>query len=86
MCLFARTPVFGDLGIVAELANSLHGLNITEEDIRSMAKDLLRIEEEFNQKAGLKSKRFHEFMYKEKLPPHNTVFDVAQDELESLKF
>lgn len=86
MCLFARTPVFGDLDLVAELANSLHGLKLKKEDIYEIARETLRLEEAFNQKAGLKERRLPEFFYKEKLPPHNTVFDVPQEEIDELKF
>lgn len=86
MCLFARTPVFGDLSLVAGLANSLHGLSLQESDIRRIARETLRVEEAFNQRAGLRNRRLPEFFYSEKLPPHEAVFDVPQEEIDSLSF
>ncbi len=86
MCLFARTPVFGDMELVAGLANSLHGLDLGKKDIYEMARETLRLEEKFNQKAGFTTRRFPEFFYTEKLPPHYTVFDVPQKEIDKLHF
>ncbi|MGA2516714.1 MAG: aldehyde ferredoxin oxidoreductase C-terminal domain-containing protein [Thermodesulfobacteriota bacterium] len=45
----------------------------------------LQAEREFNRKAGFTNKddRLPEFFYKEALPPHNTVFAVTDEELDS---
>ncbi len=86
MCLFARTPVFNDLDLVADLVNSLHGLDIGREDIRKIARETISMEDEFNFKAGVSKRRFPEFFYKEELPPHKSVFDVPQEEIEDMQF
>jgi len=45
----------------------------------------LQAEREFNHRAGFTSKddRLPEFFYKEPLPPHNTVFAVTNEELDT---
>ena len=45
----------------------------------------LQVEREFNRKAGFTNKddRLPEFFYKEALPPHNVVFAVTDEELDS---
>ncbi len=45
----------------------------------------LKTEKEFNRKAGFTNKddRLPEFFYKEALPPHNTVFAVTDEELDT---
>jgi aldehyde:ferredoxin oxidoreductase len=45
----------------------------------------LKVEREFNSKAGFTNKddRLPEFFYKEALPPHNTVFAVTNDDLDT---
>jgi len=45
----------------------------------------LQAEREFNRKAGFTNKddRLPEFFYKEALPPHNVVFAVTDEELDS---
>ncbi len=85
-CLFARTPVFADLDLMADIANAMHGLNLKGEDLKELSRETLRVESEFNKKAGLTTTRYPEFMYQEQLPPHETTFDVPQEEIDSLEF
>jgi aldehyde:ferredoxin oxidoreductase len=46
---------------------------------------VLKAEKEFNRKAGFTDQddRLPEFFYKEPLPPHNTVFVISNEELDS---
>lgn len=46
---------------------------------------VLKAEKEFNRKAGLTNKddRLPRFYYEEALPPHNTVFSIGDEELDS---
>jgi len=46
---------------------------------------ILKTERDFNRRAGFTSKddRLPEFYYKEPLPPHNTVFAISDEELDS---
>jgi aldehyde:ferredoxin oxidoreductase len=47
---------------------------------------VLKAEREFNRKAGFTSKddRLPQFFYEEPLPPHNTVFVISDEELDSV--
>jgi len=48
--------------------------------------NILKNEREFNKRAGFTNKddRLPEFFYKEPLPPHNSVFDVSDEELDKV--
>ncbi len=66
--------------ISAKIGRQLEGSAIAELGVRT-----IKMEKEFNQKAGITSKddRLPEFYYKEALPPHNTVFAVKDEELDT---
>jgi aldehyde:ferredoxin oxidoreductase len=48
-----------------------------------MGREILRIEKEFNRRAGFTiiDDRLPEFFYLEKLPPKNLLFDVSEKEI-----
>jgi aldehyde:ferredoxin oxidoreductase len=52
----------------------------------AMGVRVLKAEREFNRKAGFtrEDDRLPEFFYKEPLPPHNTVFPISDEELDSV--
>jgi len=58
----------------------------TEVDVGKYGADIIRIEREFNKRAGMTAKddRLPDFFYKEALPPHNVVFDVPDEELDKV--
>jgi aldehyde:ferredoxin oxidoreductase len=66
--------------------NGLYGTRYTVEDIAKLGSEILRRERVFNEAAGFTSAhdRLPEFMSYEKLPPHNVVFDVAEETLDSV--
>jgi aldehyde:ferredoxin oxidoreductase len=51
-----------------------------------MGKEIVDLERAFNEAAGFTSAhdRLPEFMIYEKLPPHNVVFDVSDEELDKV--
>jgi len=62
---------------------------MTGDDIGALGQRVLGMEKDFNRSAGLTSAddRLPEFFLNEKLPPHNVVFDVSDEDLDSvLKF
>jgi aldehyde:ferredoxin oxidoreductase len=83
LCLFARPPVIADPQLMVDMLNGIYGWDWTTEDLDQSNRDLLHIELEFNQRAGITKEdyRIPEFMHKEPLPPHNTIFDVPDSEL-----
>jgi aldehyde:ferredoxin oxidoreductase len=86
LCLFARPPVYGDPQLMVDLINGRYGWGWTVADLEEMQKAVLRMELAFNEKAGhtAADARMPEYMTREPLPPHNTVFDVPDAELDAV--
>jgi aldehyde:ferredoxin oxidoreductase len=88
-CLFIAFAVLdipeGLQGVVESL-NGVLGSNLTVDDVGPIGKSIIDIELEFNKKAGFTEihDRLPEFILEEKLPPHNTVFDVPDEDLDSV--
>ncbi len=92
LCLFVAFPVLDvpdAFAAIVDMVNAKYGLSLTGDDIGALGKKVLGIETDFNRRAGFTSAddRLPEFFKTEKLPPHNTVFDVSDEDLDSvLKF
>ena len=88
-CLFIAFAILdiasGFEGVVEE-CNGVLGTNWTGDDVTKIGLDILRMERKFNEAAGFTSAhdRVPEFMKREPLPPHNTVFDVPDKILDSV--
>lgn len=88
-CLFIAFPILdiesGWAGM-AESVAGVTGMDITGEDVISLGKEILRVEREFNQQAGFTAQddRLPEFMLYEKLPPHNEVWSISDQELDEV--
>lgn len=88
-CLFVAFAILdipaGLEGIVESL-NGVLGANLTVADVPVIGKQILDAELDFNKRAGFTAldDRLPEFMMEEKLPPHNEVFNVSDDELDSV--
>jgi aldehyde:ferredoxin oxidoreductase len=68
------------------MIESVNGFLGAEIDIVQYGMDILHKEREFNKKAGISrvQDRLPEFFKYEKLPPHNAVFDVPDEELDKV--
>jgi aldehyde:ferredoxin oxidoreductase len=86
LCLFSRPPVFGDPQLMVDLLNGRYGWGWSVADLEEMKKSVLKMELEFNEKAGHTpaDARMPEYMTREPLPPHNTVFDVPDSEMDAV--
>lgn len=88
-CLFIAFAILdiasGYQGMLEEI-NGVLGTNWTADDVVKFGAEVLKVERKFNEAAGItKAKdRLPEFMTREPLPPHNTVFDVPEDALDSV--
>ncbi len=88
-CLFIAFAILdipeGLQGVVESL-NGVLGANLTVDDVGPIGKSIIDTELEFNKKAGFTAidDRLPEFIMEEKLPPHNTVFDVPDSDLDSV--
>ncbi len=89
LCLFVAFAVLDNpegLPTIVEMINAQYGLSLTVDDALNLGKQILKVEREFNIKAGFTSAddRLPEFFGLEELPPHNTVFDVKGEELDQV--
>ena len=66
-----------------ESCNGVLGTDWTLDDIGRIGGEVIDMERAFNKAAGFSKAhdRLPEFMKYEKLPPHNVVFDVTDEEL-----
>ncbi|RJP67787.1 MAG: aldehyde ferredoxin oxidoreductase [Candidatus Abyssobacteria bacterium SURF_17] len=88
LCLFVAFAVLDipeAFEAIYEMINAQYGLNLGPNDVTALGKTVLKAELEFNAQAGFTAKedRLPMFFETEKLPPHNTVFDVSHEELDA---
>ncbi len=71
---------------ILESMSAFTGLNFNENTFAAFGIRILRMERDFNRRAGFTKKddRLPEWMTKEALPPHNTVFDVPKETLDEV--
>ena len=72
--------------VIAKLINARYGIDLKAEDVMDIGKNTIKEELAFNHAAGWTDihNRLPEFMVREKLPPHNVVFDIPQDEIDPI--
>jgi aldehyde:ferredoxin oxidoreductase len=88
-CLFIAFPILdiekGWAGM-AETVAGVTGMDITGDDVVPIGKEILKMERLFNERAGFTAQddRPPEFMRFEKLPPHDEVWTVKDEELDKV--
>ncbi|HLB11809.1 MAG TPA: aldehyde ferredoxin oxidoreductase C-terminal domain-containing protein [Dehalococcoidia bacterium] len=88
-CLFIAFAILDDAegfdGMYRSV-NAMLGADMTADDVVAYGKRVIKTERKFNEAAGFTSAhdRLPEFMKTEPLPPHNTVFDVSDQELDKV--
>ncbi len=67
------------------MINAQYGVNWKPDDFVNYGIDVLKKELAFNKEAGFTKNddRLPEFVYEE-LPPHNTVWDISDEELDKV--
>ncbi len=88
-CLFITFAILDDssgMEGMVETVNGMLGTDYSTDDIVEVGKEILKVEREFNEKAGFTKydDRPPEFMRFEKLPPHNNTFDVPDEDLDKV--
>jgi len=83
---FATLDIPEGLEGTVETCNGVLGTSWTVDDIGRIGREVLDLERAFNKTAGFTKAddRLPEFMRYEKLPPHNNVFDVSDEELDKV--
>lgn len=85
-CVFAGFGFAATQGTIRDLLNARYEWDVDENVLQVLGRETLRLERAFNKLAGLTpfDDRLPAWMTKEPLPPHNSVFDVADEELDNL--
>ncbi len=88
LCLFVAFPVLDipdALQAIVDMLNAKYGLSLTTDDVGALGQKVLSIEREFNSRAGFTQAddRLPDFFKREPLPPHGTVFDVPDQDLDA---
>jgi aldehyde:ferredoxin oxidoreductase len=75
-----------DETLIPDLINGRYGWEVDASYLRHLGRKTILLEREFNRKAGFTSAhdRLPEWMQVEPLPPTQSVFDVSEDELDSI--
>lgn len=83
---FAVLDIASGLEAIPKMLNAQYGWALTLDDVIEYGKQILKTEREFNKAAGFTAldDRLPEFFHKEPLTPHNVVFDVADEELDTV--
>jgi len=89
MCLFIAFAIMDQpetFQALIDMLNAFYGLNLTADDVVALGKSVLRTERDFNARAGFSKEhdRLPGFFTTEPLPPHNVVFDVSDEEHDSV--
>jgi len=85
-CIMAGFGIGVDTSVVKELINSIYGFEVGVGFLQELGEETLLLEREFNNRAGFTKQddRLPEWMTREPLPPHNVVFDVSNEDLDSV--
>jgi aldehyde:ferredoxin oxidoreductase len=89
MCLFIAFAVLdqpGTFQALIDLLNAFYGWNLTGDDVTALGKKVLKMERDFNAKAGFTKEqdRLPRFFYTDPVGPHNITFQVKDEEMDSL--
>ena len=85
-CIFAGFGFAAAPDTISELVNARYGTSFDKDLLRRLGQETIAYERDFNRRAGFtrSDDRLPEWLRREPLPPHNTVFDVAEDELDGV--
>lgn len=82
-CNYIQPAIVPNLQLVNRLLESYYDVELPSDYLIQMGREIVRLELEFNEKAGLSlyTNRLPDFFREEPLPPHHLVFDVPDEEL-----
>ena len=85
-CIFSGFGFADVPETIYELVNARYGTDYDIGLLQDLGRETIGYEREFNRRAGFTKAddRLPEWMIREPLPPHNTVFDVPGEELDSI--
>ncbi|MCF6186404.1 MAG: aldehyde ferredoxin oxidoreductase [Desulfobulbaceae bacterium] len=88
MCLFIAFAALDDetcLPALVDMINARFGINLVAEDVTNLGISILKTERAFNEAAGFTNKddRLPEFFSEEPIAPHNVVWDISDEEIDT---
>ncbi len=88
-CLFIAFAILDQpetFNAMVDSINAMYGLNMTADDVNALGRKILSMERDFNKRAGFTSAhdRLPRFFTRESLAPHNVIFDVSDEELDTV--
>jgi aldehyde:ferredoxin oxidoreductase len=85
-CLFAGFGFASVPESIRDLLNARYNWEVGADILQVLGRETLMLEREFNRQAGFTAAddRLPEYMSREPLPPHNTVFDVPTQDLDGV--
>jgi aldehyde:ferredoxin oxidoreductase len=85
-CLFAGFGFSAAPHTIAQLLNARYGWDVGANILQELGRQTIDMEREFNRRAGFTKEhdRLPEWMTREPLAPKNVVFDVREEEMDSL--
>jgi aldehyde:ferredoxin oxidoreductase len=85
-CIFAGFGYAAAPTAIPELIKARYGWDVPGNYLQVLGKETIKMEREFNKRAGFTKKddRLPEWMTREPLPPNNPVFDVPDEDLDTI--
>jgi len=89
MCLFIAFAIMDQpetFQALLDLINAFYGLDLKDSDVVELGKKVLKMERDFNARAGFTKvhDRLPHYFKKETIAPHNVVFQVKDEELDQV--
>jgi aldehyde:ferredoxin oxidoreductase len=89
MCLFVYFGIADNPGgyqALIDMINAQYGLELTAADVDKLGESVLKVERDFNKRAGFTNAhdRLPEFMEYEAIEPHNVVWDFTPEEIDEV--
>ena len=89
MCLFIAFAILDQpetFQAMLDMLNSFYGLNLTADGVTELGKKVLKMERDFNARAGFtpQDDRLPSYFKTEKLAPHNVTFGVKDEDLDKV--
>ena len=89
MCLFIAFPLLDQpetFQALLDMIGAFHGVTTTGDDVTALGKSILKMERDFNTRAGFTKHhdRLPRFFLNEPIPPHNVTFQVTDDDLDTV--
>lgn len=85
-CIFASFGFGSAPSVIPDLLHARYGWAVSKDILADLGRQTIMLEREFNRRAGFTKNddRLPEWMVNEPLPPHNAVFDVPENELDTI--